>query len=90
MTTPTTSDPVRRIALDIEDIYDTRRGAKVVNALLASSAEMFRTKRGRLGLLLPHETYSKLRRQLRIDHEDGHDGLKIIRLADELTQPAAA
>lgn len=89
MNAPST-EPVRRIALDIHDIYTTRRGRKVVNALLASSGELFCTKRGRLGLLIPHETYSKLRGQLHINHEDGQDGLKIVRLADELTQPTAA
>ena len=77
----------RKIALDIHDIARTRRGRKAVNSLTTASFEMFRTKRGRLGLIVPLDTYNKLRRALRLEHEDGQDGLKLVRLVEDA--PAA-
>lgn len=75
--------------LDIEDIYQKSRGRKVVNAFMASSATMFRTARGRMAMSVKLETFDKLRRQLRISLEDGHDGLKVV-LIDESPAVASA
>lgn len=66
---------VRNIAIDIEELGLTRKGVKVINAFVSSSAEIFKTKRGRLALLVKLETFNKLKTQLKINIVDGFDGL---------------
>jgi hypothetical protein len=83
---PEPTESVRRVSLDITEISHSRRGRKVVNSLTTAQFEMFLTKRGRLGLILPADTYNKLRRRLEIEHEDGLDGLKLVRFAEAQTE----
>jgi hypothetical protein len=66
---------VRHIFFDIEDL-NNGPGQKVINALLASKAVMFRTKRGRLALSLRLDIFEKLRKQLRLELTEGLDGLR--------------
>lgn len=73
------------VFLDIEDINQSARGRKAVNALMASSATQFRTKRGRIALSVKLDTFEKLRDQLNISTEDGLDGLKLVSLKDTIT-----
>jgi hypothetical protein len=77
-TTPTFPTPPpdqqRHACIDITGLDQHKRGQRVINALLASSAEMFRTKRGRLALVIKLETFEKLREQLKIETTDSFDG----------------
>lgn len=67
-----------QISLDIEDLRNTKRGQKVYNALLASSAEIIRTKRGRLAMLMRQEVFLKLQKQLRVQLVSSYDGLQAL------------
>lgn len=64
----------RYVAIDIDGLNAHKRGQRVINAILASSSEMFRTKRGRLALIVKIETFEKLREQLKIATTESFDG----------------
>jgi hypothetical protein len=68
----------RVIALDVQDIFTTKRGVKVCNALLSSKGVLYQTKRGRMAIQVRPEIFEKLKAQLKIDVEDGFDGTKNI------------
>jgi hypothetical protein len=72
---------VRTIFLDVQELNATPQGSKVVNAFMASAAEMFRTKRGHLAIGIRLDTFEKLRKQLRLELADGFDGLKLLSIA---------
>jgi hypothetical protein len=69
----------RVIAIDVNDIIDTPRGARVRNALLSSKGVLYRTKRGRLAIQIRPEIFAKLQPQLNIELEEGLDGTRDIK-----------
>lgn len=78
---------VKYVALDITDLVDNKRGQRVINAIVASSAEEFRTKRGRRALILKADTFEKLLPQLNVTLQETFDGLQAMTLND--TPPPA-
>lgn len=82
-------DETPMVFLDIEDIYQLPRGRKVVNAFMASSSTLFKTKRGRMALSVKADTFEKLRAQLNIVLSEGADGLKLVSLKEAAEQVAA-
>lgn len=79
---------VKHIALDITDLVDHKRGQRVINAIVASSAEEFRTKRGRRALILKAETFEKLLPQLNVSLAETHDGLFALVLNEHDSKPS--
>lgn len=64
------------ITIDIQDVAMTPKGKKVLNALLASGAELFQTKRGRLAIHIKCNTVAKVQSTLGLVMKDSYDGLQ--------------
>lgn len=74
---------VKNIALDIHDIRHSERGQKVVNELVNRAGVLFKTKRGRMAVLLKLDSFDKVRRLLKVKTKEGMDGLNLVILPKE-------
>jgi hypothetical protein len=64
----------RVVAVDIEEAYKGKRGAKLINLLLASKGKLYRTARGRMAVQLRPDIFEKLKPQIKATFEEGYDG----------------
>lgn len=80
------STQIKHIAIDVTHLRDGRKGTKIFNALSASGATLFRTKRGHDALLLDVATFAKVQAQMALKTEPTFDGLERV-LVPADTQP---
>ncbi len=72
------STQIKHVAIDVTGLRDTRKGQKIYNALSASGATQFVTKRGHEALLMDVQTFAKVQSQMKLKTEPTYDGLESV------------
>ena len=66
---------VKRVAIDIHDIYGTSHAEVIVRHLLSNGGVLYRTARGRTAILLDKPIFERVKASMKLGTAEALDGL---------------
>lgn len=66
---------VKRIAIDVNDIYRASSYDTVIRHLLSNGGSLYKTARGRLAILLDKPVFDRIKLAMKLETEETFDGL---------------